>query len=139
MLDLQQNLEKYSKNIQRHLNASIELGRQLDNLKSQVPQGAINIKEQESIASVNSQLEEIKLLGDKLRINHFRMISIKSYLESMGNQIEAVKELEGGRVEAVLEQRDDPVAGLQKKKKKKKAQKKPQMELDLDMEDDANM
>ena len=81
MLQLQQHLDQYWKNTQRYLNAGIELGRQLDQLKSQVPQGAINIKEQESIASVKSQLEEIKLLGDKLKANYFRMVSVKSHLE----------------------------------------------------------
>ena len=41
---LQEELEAYWKGAQRHINSGVELGRELDKLKEQVPKEAIDIK-----------------------------------------------------------------------------------------------
>ena len=79
----------------------------------------------------------MKQLGERLRANNLRMISIKSHLEQTRAKIEIVKELGPAKIEAELVQKDDLQDTQPKKqKKKKKAKKKVEMVLDLDMDDD---
>ena len=81
MRKLQEELEAYWKGAQRHINSGVELGRELDKLKEQVPKEAIDIKAQDVIASVKQPLQAMKQLGDRLRTNNLRVMSIKSHLE----------------------------------------------------------
>ena len=59
-------VEEYEKEIRRYLNGNIELKRELDEIKKQIPDTHIDFKNQDAIESVKPPLELLKVFGSKL-------------------------------------------------------------------------
>ena len=92
MKEVKAEVDEFQKEIQRHLNANTELGRELEEIKTKTPQMSIDIKNSKTVESVKQSLESMKVLDDKLKTSNLRMNAIKDILEMSCLQVENVEE-----------------------------------------------
>ena len=70
------------------MNGNVELGHKLSTIASNIPQMAPQVKDLNHFESIRSHLEEMKAIGEQLKLAELRMQTIKDKIDIFSNQVE---------------------------------------------------
>ena len=74
------------------MNGNVELGHKLGTIASNIPQMAPQVKDLNHFESIRSHLEEMKAIGEQLKLAELRMQTIKDKIDIFSNQVEGFTE-----------------------------------------------